>query len=504
MNQTTIRCLDEWSNTTVLCDPRERARTDTLSPPGGSANYSQHEETVMASKQHGHRAIAVGISGGIGLAVPLLAHVATQSSPEAQATVASLSIPFALGSFAGVGAYVLSSSLFDMMDRREAERAAESASAAATAQADAPAAAQGAFAQESGNAASFAAGECASAAVTTSFEADIERFFGRHGKPDDVPVIARAADAMSEAQAWEEIDSMLSDSSPVSCDPLQSKDIYQIALEELARSGATGVVGRASAARHAASAAAAGASADAAVATDAAAAGDASVPADATATFMAIAASREGVTESLSKDRLDEIASREAAMGSLDIMVAEEDMPAVAPVAQPAQPVTVAPQAGAAVQATSLIDFDLDEPSGFVFQPAQAGPVAVAADAADAADVAAEPVASAASSSTDNESQTVEVPMVDYSGHEEMWAEALAILEEPAAPAAPMGAHFAPRVAAVNEGRRATAVHSHVNQLLDQELNHIESQSMRHTSREFLRVIQGGTAAMPRLQAEEA
>ena len=455
----------------------------------------------MASKQHGHRAIAVGISGGIGLAVPLLAHVATQSSPEAQATVASLSIPFALGSFAGVGAYVLSSSLFDMMDRREAERAAESASATATAQADAPASAQGAFEQESGDAAPFAAGECAPAAVTTSFEADIERFFGRHGKPDDVPVIARAADAMSEAQAWEEIDSMLSDSSPVSCDPLQSKDIYQIAFEELARSGATGVVGRASAVRHAAPAAAAGASADAAVATDAAAAGDASVPADATATFMAIAASREGVTESLSKDRLDEIASREAAMGSLDIMVAEEDMPAVAPVAQP---VTVAPQAGAAVQATSLIDLDLDEPSGFVFQSAQAGSVAVAADAADAADVAAEPVASAVSSSADNETQTVEVPMVDYSGHEEMWAEALAILEEPAAPAAPMGAHFAPRVAAVNEGRRATAVHSHVNQLLDQELNHIESQSMRHTSREFLRVIQGGTAAMPRLQAEEA
>lgn len=450
----------------------------------------------MASKQHGHRAIAVGISGGIGLAVPLLAHVATQSSPEAQAAVASLSIPFALGSFAGVGAYVLSSSLFDMMDRHEAERAVESASVAATAQVDAPAAAQGAFARESGSAAPFVAGECASAAVTTSFEADIERFFGRHGKPDDVPVIARAADAMSEARAWEEIDSMLSDSSPVSCDPLHSKDIYQIALEELARSGATGVVGKASAAP-------AGASADATSAT-AAGAGDASVPADATAAFMAIAASRENVTESLSKDRLDEIASREAAMGSLDIMVAEEDMPAVAPVAQPAQPITVAPQAGAAVQATSLIDLDLDEPSGFVFQPAQAGPVAVASDAADAADVAAESVAPVASSSTDNESQTVEVPMVDYSGHEEMWAEALAILEEPAAPAAPMGAHFAPRVAAVNEGRRATAMHSHVNQLLDQELNHIESQSMRHTSREFLRVIQGGTAAMPRLQAEEA
>ena len=455
----------------------------------------------MASKQHGHRAIAVGISGGIGLAVPLLAHVATQSSPEAQATVASLSIPFALGSFAGGGAHVLSSSLFDMMDRREAERAAESASA--TAQADAPASAQGAFAQESGDAAPFAAGECAPAAVTTSFEADIERFFGRHGKPDDVPVIARAADAMSEAQAWEEIDSMLSDSSPVSCDPLQSKDIYQIALEELARSGATGVVGRASAARHAAPAAAAGASADAAVATDAAAAGDASVPADATATFMAIAASREGVTESLSKDRLDEIASREAAMGSLDIMVAEEDMPAVAPVAQPAQPVTVAPQAGAAVQATSLIDLDLDEPSGFVFQPAQAGPVAVAADAADAADVAAEPVASAASSSTDNESQTVEVPMVDYSGHEEMWAEALAILEEPAAPQRCRALRPA-RIAAVNEGAAQLPCIPTSSQLLDQSST---TSSHKHASYQprFLRVIQNWHRRhAPRLQAEEA
>ena len=426
----------------------------------------------MASKQHGHRAIAVGISGGIGLAVPLLAHVATQSSPEAQATVATLSIPFALGSFAGVGAYVLSNSLFDMLDRRDAERV------------DAPsAAAQGADASAEPTPAT---GDFASAAVTTSFDADVERFFGRHGKPDDVPVIARAADAMSEAQAWEEIDSMLTDNSPISCDPSQSKDIYQIALEELARSGGTGVVGKA----------------PASVQADASDAPVAEAPAaDATSVFMAIAASREPVTSSLSKDHLDEMASREAAMDSLDFMVAEEDMPAVAPAVQPAEPVVIAPQAQASVQPTSLIDLDLDEPSGFVFQPA--APVRAA--------MVAEPEPSAPSAGTaeslpcdDSAERPAEVPVVDYSGHEEMWAAALEILAEPDEPVAPSGAHFAVRVAAVNEGRRANAMHAHVNQILDQELDRVDSQSMRRTSREFLRVIQGGTAAMPRLQAEEA
>ena len=435
----------------------------------------------MASKQHGHRAIAVGISGGIGLAVPLLAHVATQSSPEAQATVATLSIPFALGSFAGVGAYTLSSSLFDKLDRREAERAGVSA---ATAQGvDAPA--------ESPS----ASGDFSSAAVTTSFEADVERFFGRHGKPDDVPVIARAADAMSEAQAWEEIDSMLTDSSPISCDPSQSKDIYQIALEELARSGATGVVGKAAVSPQANAAAADAPAVDAPAA-------------DATSVFVAIAASREPATSSLSKDRLDEMASREAAMDSLNFMVAEQGMPAVAPVAQPAAPVVVAPQAAVAPQRTSLIDLDLDEPSGFVFksEPVSAqDDKLVESQSVEASAGAVDPFSSAGSSvSADFVERPVEVPVVDYSGHEEMWAAALEILAEPDEPVAPSGAHFAVRVAAVNEGRRANAMHAHVNQILDQELDHVDSQSMRHTSREFLRVIQGGTAAMPRLQAEEA
>lgn len=473
----------------------------------------------MASKQHGHRAIAVGISGGIGLAVPLLAHVATQSSPEAQATVGMLSIPFAVGSFAGVGTYLLSTSLFDMLDRRAAQRASEYAGATAS------------TASESVDASDSAAGAGESGAseagrpAATEFDADVERFFGRHGKPDDVPVIARAAGAMSEAQAWEEIDSMLTDGSPISCDPSQSKDIYQIALEELARTGATGVVGRVPAEPRTADAgatstASASVSASDAVTSDAAASDAAAPDAGVTTAFMAVAASREAVTSALTQDRLDERASREAAMDSLDVMVSEMDMPSVSPAPHPVDSVRIASSAPSA-QATSLIDLDLDEPSGFLPQSASV-PVSQGAAGSEAPATGPQPIevispapasvvpaasATAAASmavQAEDERGSFEVPVVDYSGHEEMWAAALAILAEPDEPAAPVGSHFATRVAAVNEGRRSTEMHSRVNRILDQELDRVESQSMRHTSREFLRVIQGGTAAMPRLQVEEA
>ena len=54
----------------------------------------------------------------------------------------------------------------------------------------------------------------------------------------------------------------------------------------------------------------------------------------------------------------------------------------------------------------------------------------------------------------------------------------------------------------VYEGDRETRIHSHVNELLEQELDRASSQSVRRTSREYLRVIQGGTASFPRQQAE--
>ena len=54
-----------------------------------------------------------------------------------------------------------------------------------------------------------------------------------------VPVISRAVDALSEEEAWAEIDSLLDSDLSVSCDPIHSKDMYQIALEEIARGTAS-------------------------------------------------------------------------------------------------------------------------------------------------------------------------------------------------------------------------------------------------------------------------
>ena len=115
--------------------------------------------------------------------------------------------------------------------------------------------------------------------------------------------------------------------------------------------------------------------------------------------------------------------------------------------------------------------------------------------------------------------------MFDYSGHEDMWASALAILSEEDVPAdeplseepvyigrhskaavasaQPNAVPVTPeRVEAVAEGARATEMHTKVNQLLEEEIDKVDSKSVRHTSREYLKVIQGGTMSMPRLRAE--
>ena len=49
---------------------------------------------------------------------------------------------------------------------------------------------------------------------------------------------------MSEADAWSMIDSMLDDDSPVSCDPTRSRDVYQVAIDELTYGGQTGSYNR--------------------------------------------------------------------------------------------------------------------------------------------------------------------------------------------------------------------------------------------------------------------
>ena len=49
---------------------------------------------------------------------------------------------------------------------------------------------------------------------------------------------------MDEDEAWSMIDSMLDDDSPVSCDPAHSRDVYQVAIDELTNGGQTGSFNR--------------------------------------------------------------------------------------------------------------------------------------------------------------------------------------------------------------------------------------------------------------------
>ncbi len=406
----------------------------------------------MASQKHTHRSAAIGLSGGLALAVPLAAYAATLPFDGVHYVVRTAGLPFALGAFAGIGFYAMSSAFYE--SREEAEEADQVAS------------------DESFFATGILDGGTG--------------MFRRRGADDSVPVIARAVDAMSEAEAWAEIDQLLSEDSPVSCDASTSKDIYQLALEELARAASS------SPDSTRATAAAGGATASG----QASAAGPASVSAEARD-----ASAAAGYTAG---------------------------MPALA-----------AGSNGDAMQATSA-DLDLDEPSG-VFavtddvvaavvaaDAAAAKAAAEAAAAADAAEAAAPaagaPVAAAvaqgapvgveASAAFGDDAPVQEVVMVDYTGHEEMWARAIAVLEEDAAPVAAVGSYRPKhalrtdfiddpaRARAVAEGARSMRMHSHVNEILSEELDRVESQGVRRTSHEYLRVIQGGTASMPALKVE--
>lgn len=407
----------------------------------------------MASQKHTHRSAAIGLSGGLALAVPLAAYAATLPFDGVHYVVRTAGLPFALGAFAGIGFYAMSAAFYE--SREEAEEADQVAS------------------DESFFATGILDGGTG--------------MFRRRGADDSVPVIARAVDAMSEAEAWAEIDQLLSEDSPVSCDASTSKDIYQLALEELVRAASS------SPDSTRATAAAGGATASG----QASAAGPASVSANARD-----ASAAAGYTAG---------------------------MPALA-----------AGSNGDAMQATSA-DLDLDEPSGVFAVTDDVVAAVVAADAAaakaasDAAAAAAEaaaavdapagapvaaavaqgvPVGDEASAAFGDDAPVQEVVMVDYTGHEEMWARAIAVLEEDAAPVAAVGSYRPKhalrtdfiddpaRARAVVEGARSTRMHSHVNEILSEELDRVESQGVRRTSHEYLRVIQGGTASMPALKVE--
>lgn len=349
---------------------------------------------------------------------PTVAFVATTSLADAHQTVLAGGVPFAIGAVAGAGmCAVAMASLHALETRSEVDGVADEST-------------------RSGSR-FFGKGAAEGDAAGT---ASPSRGRGSSG----VPVISRAVGAMSEEDAWAEIDALLNEDSPVSCDPVKSRDIYEIAFAELAR--------------------------EAAKAGSTAPAGAAAAPAS--AAFSAPAYQPAGVT-----------ASFMAAAGYPD------DPMGVAQTAV-SEPVSVAGDADACDTDAALRAAlsSLDDVSGSDFE---------------ATGVVVESAPSAASA-----------PEPPYAGHEDMWAAAVAILEEPvadaenvfeSAPRAPRHEtvpETAERASVVAEGERETEIHGRVNEMVGEELSHSSSQSLRRTNREFLRVIQGGTASMPRLRAE--
>ncbi len=424
-----------------------------------------------------HRALTAGLSAGAGVALGAAAFAATIPFDGAHAVVGASAVPFAVGTVAGVGLFAAGLRIAEAREER-VERDYDEAVRAANADA---------------------------AAYRRA----------RQAAPKGVPVIARAQDALSEEEAWADIDELLSADSPVSCDPARSKDIYEIALEEMARG--TRAASQAPAADPAATRAGAWAASQPGAQTGAWAAQTASgtgawaaqtaagTGAWAASGFASPGAGRTGAWAAAAP----EAAPRQANPADTWVQMAapaqqggwqapaaswpQQQAPAYAAQA-PAYPVQ-APQQAPAVEFDPFAPQDVDaflSSAGYIPQEGADAPAMHPAEPEPAAPV-------------------MEVPMADYSGHEDMWAAALAILEEDGSPSSPvlgsadLGSTDAvdpDRMEAVAEGASATGMHTRVNEILEEEFDRVPSQSMRHTSREYLRVIQGGTMALPRLSAQ--
>ena len=514
----------------------------------------------MASSDATQRAVLAGLSCGIGLAAPVVMYAATLPFSSVNETVVAGAVPFAVGAVAGVGIYAASLGISEYR-AQHAERLFEPDAMGG--------AAQFGRTHNEFKTASIPAQPYAAPAAQPNAEQPSSVFSGltgafqRRHADDGVPTIARAADAMSEADAWSMIDSMLDDDSPVSCDPARSRDVYQVAIDELTYGGQTGSYNRddiAAAARAvsgsqaapagstaafvalvanaAANNAATGNGAYSAASGNGYAASGAGYAASGTgyAAPGAAYASAQTVTydtavpvtpasvadpyadEPLAVDE-ETIAARRAAESSLWGAPAQQQAAGAVPYNTNIANMPIITDAAA----TAIDLDDLDEPAISSDMPYV---VAAPADAPVSANqsVAVDEPADAAAEE--------DVPMADYTGHEGMWAAAAAILDEisesvpvatfvPAsapAPAAPayVGRHSAvfpedtarisregiERAEAIAAGVMENRRHERVNQILEEEINRVQSAAVRRTGRAYLSVIEGGTASLEPLCAE--
>lgn len=394
--------------------------------------------------------------------------------------------------------------------------------------------------------------------TTGSLLSGLSGVFQRRHSLDDVPTITRAVGAPSEDEAWAMIDSMLDEDSPVSCDPARSRDVYEVAIDEMRDAAAeTGSINR-----------------DDIAAAARAVAGSRVAPAGTTAQFVSMVANANAAAAgaaqpqnpawgqagsgmagdgfSGSADDAENAAAREAAVNSLwgtpERASVNTGKPAV-PYNDALASLPVISANGNAVSAddTFVATMAANVPQTADQQAAYAQESATFASGSSANDTFASASQSFAASekpvqtvsngpvSVDVDDEPVEedVPMADYSGHEDMWAAALAVLDEPAEETAPaasvvakapsidsdpayVGTHSRvfpedtarmsrrgiERAEAIAEGVLANRRHARVNEILEEEIDRIDSKSVRRTGHDYLSVIEGGTSPFSPLQAE--
>lgn len=462
----------------------------------------------MASSDATQRAVLAGLSCGIGLAAPVVMYAATLPFSSVNETVVAGAVPFAVGAVAGVGIYAASLGISEYRTQREERLFQPDAMGGAANlnqhQSEFKTASIPAQQQDATPYAAASASQAQAEQSTSAFLSGLTGAFQRRHADDGVPTIARAADAMDEDEAWSMIDSMLDDDSPVSCDPARSRDVYQVAIDELTNGGQTGSFNR-----------------DDIAAAARAVSGSQAAPAGSTAAFVALVANAASnnaysatssdanafadnsyVDEAMTADE-EAVAARRAAESSLWGAPAQQQAAEAAPYNANLASMPII---------SGATDIDLDEPAA----------ITASIDAQDRIDTGDLPDASL----------EVDVPMADYSGHEDMWAAATAILDEidepapvvapapvaapqPAAPAY-VGRHSAvfpedtarisresiERAEAIAAGIMENRRHERVNQILEEEIERLQSSTAKRTGRAYLSVIEGGTASFAPLRAE--
>lgn len=497
----------------------------------------------MEASTSTQRAVLAGLSCGVGFAIPVVAYAVSSVLGEPSSVISSNAVPFAIGSVAGVGILTAAQVLdevrdaqseqaaedYDRLTKVSSERSAKrSAARAAAAKSVSPYGIK-----ERERTVSIPREEVLKSAERTHRgpAALIERF--KRNKAEDIPVIARAEGAPSENDAWDMIDEMNSSDVPYSCDASEAKDMYQIAIDELSSDAAkTGTM-------------------NSAYVEDAmrAAAGLTTPPAGTTATFINMAAA---AAQNAARAASQQTCAADAPMSAQSAQSAraqQTDLNRVPVVEAAASARNDAEDAardaalaslGNPVAAPSVRPVTLNASAEPIGKIDVARSNAVASAASSQAQWGQVSVDSAVPVSFDRVVQTTEdVPMADYSGHEDMWAQAVAILDGKQGGSTPFSAvscvratpssrqipridmtadtpaslsvtsamdatELAHRAEAVAEGVRAKRVHSRINEILNEEVERLNSKSLQRSNYVYLRVIQGGTAPIPMRRARLA